>query len=152
MILQILTICWILEAVCAKNLEATLLFIDFSQGFDSIHRGKIEQILLTYGLLKETLSAIMMWYKNTKVKVRSLDGDRLLWHCSRCATRRYISPIPVYYLLRLCAPNVNRLNERKRLYKGKMQKMPRTNNSGHGLCWWHSASGKYTHPGQIPAT
>ena len=58
-----------------KNLEATILFVDFFKTFDSIHRGKIEQILLDYGLPKEIVAAIMMQYKNTKVKVRSPDGD-----------------------------------------------------------------------------
>ena len=38
-------------------------------------RGKMEQILLTYGLPKETITAIIMLYKNAKVKVRSLDDD-----------------------------------------------------------------------------
>ena len=31
--------------VCAKNLEPTILFVDFTKAFDSIHRGKMEQIL-----------------------------------------------------------------------------------------------------------
>ena len=35
----------------------------------------MEQILLAYGLRKETVTAIMMLYKNIKVKVRSVDGD-----------------------------------------------------------------------------
>ena len=35
----------------------------------------MEQILLANGLPKETVAAIMMIYRNTKVKVRSLDGD-----------------------------------------------------------------------------
>ena len=35
----------------------------------------MEQILLANGLPKETVSAIMMLYRNTKVKVRSPDGD-----------------------------------------------------------------------------
>ena len=35
----------------------------------------MEQILLTYSLPKETVIAIIMLYRNTKVKVRSLDGD-----------------------------------------------------------------------------
>ena len=35
----------------------------------------MEQILLAYGLPKETLAAIMIQYRNTKVKVRSPDGD-----------------------------------------------------------------------------
>ena len=35
----------------------------------------MEQILLAYSLPKETVTAIMMLYRNTKVKVRSPDGD-----------------------------------------------------------------------------
>ena len=49
---QILTIRRILEGVRAKNLQATLLFVDFTKAFDSIHRGKMEQILLAYGLCR----------------------------------------------------------------------------------------------------
>ena len=47
---------------------ATLLFVDFSKAFDSIHRGKMEQIQLAYGLPKENVTAITILYKNTKVK------------------------------------------------------------------------------------
>ena len=53
----------------------TLLFVDFTKTFGSIHRGKMEQILLAYGLPKETVAAITILYRNTKVKVRSPDGD-----------------------------------------------------------------------------
>ena len=35
----------------------------------------MEQILLVYGLPKETVIAIMILYRNTKVKVRSTYGD-----------------------------------------------------------------------------
>ena len=35
----------------------------------------MQQILLAYGLPKETVIAIMILYRNTKVKVCSLDGD-----------------------------------------------------------------------------
>ena len=72
---QILTIRRILEGVRAKNLQATLLFVDFTKAFDSIHRGKMEQILLAYSLPKETVAAMTILYRNTKVKVRSPDGD-----------------------------------------------------------------------------
>ena len=72
---QILTIRRILEGVRAKNLLATLLFVDFTKAFDSIHRGKMEQILQAYCLPKETVAAITILYRNTKVKVRSPDGD-----------------------------------------------------------------------------
>ena len=72
---QILTIRRILEGVRAKNLQETLIFVDFAKAFDSIHRGKMEQILLTYGIPKETIAAITILYRNTKIKVRSPDGD-----------------------------------------------------------------------------
>ena len=68
---QILTICRILEGVRAKNLQATILFVDFTKAFDSIHWGKMEQILLAYGLTKESVVAIMILYRN----VHSPDGD-----------------------------------------------------------------------------
>ena len=72
---QILTIRRILEGVRAKNLQATLLLVDFTKAFDSFHRGNMEQILRAYGLPKETVAAITILYRNTKVKVRSPDGD-----------------------------------------------------------------------------
>ena len=50
---QILTIYRIL-GVHAKNLEATILFVNSSKASDSIHREKMEQIFLAYGLPKET--------------------------------------------------------------------------------------------------
>ena len=72
---QILTIHRILEGERSKNLQTTILFVDFTKALDFIHRGKMEQSLLAYGLPKETVSAIMTLYRNTKVKVRSPDGD-----------------------------------------------------------------------------
>ena len=72
---QILTIRRILDGVRAKDLQATLLFVDFTKAFDSIHREKMEQILLAYGTPKETVAAITILYRNTKMKVRSPDGD-----------------------------------------------------------------------------
>ena len=50
---QILTIRRILEDLRAKNLQATILFVDFTKAFDSIHWRKMEQILLSYGLPKK---------------------------------------------------------------------------------------------------
>ena len=89
---QILTICRILEGVRAKDLQATILFVEFTLAFDSIHRGKMEQILLEYSIPKETVAAIMILYRNTKVKVRSPDGRHtLLRHCSWSTARGHPS-------------------------------------------------------------
>ena len=51
------------------------MHVDFTKAFDLIHRGKMEQILLAYGIPKETAAAITILYRNTKVKVWSPDGD-----------------------------------------------------------------------------
>ena len=72
---QILTIRRVLEGVRAKNSQATFLFVDFTKAFDSLHRRKMEQILLAYGLPKETVAEITILYRNIKVKVRSPDGN-----------------------------------------------------------------------------
>ena len=71
-----MTIHRILKGVRAeKKTTATLLIVDFTKAFDSIHGGKMEQILQAYGLPKETVAAITILYRNTKVNVQSPDGD-----------------------------------------------------------------------------
>ena len=104
---QILTIHRILEGICAKNLEATILFVDFSKAFDSIHRRKMEQIPLTYSLPKQTVAAIRMLYKKHKSK-SLISGwrHRLLWYRSKCTARRHVSPLPLYHLSRQHASNI----------------------------------------------
>ena len=102
---QILTIRRILEGVRAKNLLATLLFVDFTKAFDSIHRGKMEQILLAYGLPKETVAEITILYRNIKVKVRSPDRDTEYFDIVAGVLQRdtlapYFFIICLYYVLR----------------------------------------------------
>jgi len=72
---QILTIRRLIEGIKSRNLEATILFVDFSKAFDSIDRSKLELILSAYGIPDEVVQAIMMLYRKTKAKVRSPDGD-----------------------------------------------------------------------------
>ena len=64
---QILTIRRILEGVRAKNLQATILFVDFTKAFDSIHRGKKEQILLAYDLPEETVADDIVLLANAPI-------------------------------------------------------------------------------------
>ena len=64
-----------LKVYAQKKLEATVLFVDFAKASDFTHRRKMEQILHAYGLPKEIITTIMMLYRNTKVKVRSSDGN-----------------------------------------------------------------------------
>ena len=71
---QIFTIRRTLEGVLVKkNLQVITLFVNFTKAFDSIHREKMERILLAFGIPKETAAAITILYRNTKVKVRSPD-------------------------------------------------------------------------------
>ena len=48
------------------KLEATILVLDFSKQSDFLYRGKIEHIILAYGLPKWTVSDILMLYKTQK--------------------------------------------------------------------------------------
>ena len=100
---QILTIRRNLEGVWVKDLETTILFVNFTKGFDSINRGKMKQILFAYGLPKNTVAAIMMPYRNTKIKFHSPDGNTDYFDIIAGAARRHIYPIPVYHLSRLHA-------------------------------------------------
>ena len=103
---QILTIRRILEGIMAKNLQATL-FIDFTKAFNSIYRGKMEQILLAYGLPKETVVAIRILYKNTKVKVRSLDGDTEYFDIVPGVLQGDTLAPYLFIMSRLCALNID---------------------------------------------
>ena len=60
---------------CKKNSRRRSWFVNFSESFDSKHVQKMKQILLAYGIPKETVTVMIMFYRNTKAKFRSLDGD-----------------------------------------------------------------------------
>ena len=144
----------ILEGVPAKNLKATLLFIDFFKAFDSIHRGKMEQILLAYSLPKETIAAIMMLYKNTKVKVLSPDGDTDyfdivtgMWQGDTLTP--YLFIMCLGYMLKMSIDLMKEngfklVKERSRRYP--IQTIMDTDDAND------STSSKFTYPSKIPAT
>ena len=72
----ILTIHLILEEVHVKNIEATLLFFEFSKAFYSIHRGK----------KLESIGSLTWW------------RHMLLRYCCWSFARRCITSVFVYYL------------------------------------------------------
>ena len=63
----------------------------------------MEQILLAYSLLKETIAAIMMLYKNTKVKVHSPDGDTDYFDIVAGVLQGDTLAPYLYHMPRLCA-------------------------------------------------
>ena len=146
---QILTIRRILEGVRAKNLQATLIFVDFTKAFDSIHRGKMEQILLAYGIPKETVAAITILYRNTKVKVRSPDGDTEYFDIVAGVLQGdTLAPYHFIICLDYVLRTIDWQNQREwlRTDEEKKQKVPCNNNYRCRLRRWHSVTGKYTWP------
>ena len=102
----------------------------------------MEQILPANGLPKETVTAKMMLYKNTKVKLHSLDGDTYFFNIIACVLLR---DILIAYMFRICRDYVLRtsINLMKEngftLKKGKKQMIPRTNHYRHSLYRRHTA-------------
>ena len=74
---QILTLRRLIEGIKEKQLPAILTFVDFSKAFDSIHRGKLMEILKAYGIPTKIVDpdAISILYKDTEAQVITPDGD-----------------------------------------------------------------------------
>ena len=71
---QIATLRRLTECVKAKQLQAVITFVDFKKAFDSIHRGKLMEILSAYGKPKK-IDAISIIYKDTMAQVITPDGE-----------------------------------------------------------------------------
>ena len=52
-----------------------ITFIDFRKAFDSIHRGKLLEVLRAYGIPEKVVQAISATYSKTRAKVCSPDGE-----------------------------------------------------------------------------
>ena len=72
---QIVALRRLLEGVRSNNLSCVLTFIDFKKAFDTIHRGKLMEILRAYGVPEKLVTAIAATYSQTWAKVRTPDGD-----------------------------------------------------------------------------
>ena len=119
-----------------------------------IDRGNMEQILLACALPKETVAPIIMLYRNTKVKVRSpdgdtgyfdivpgvLQGDTLAWH---------LFIICLDYVLRTSIDKIKETvsNYQKKEAEGTPEKKYR-----HRQHRWYIASDDCTGSRQNPAT
>ena len=71
---QILALRRIIEEIKNKNLRAALVFIDFKKAFDTVHRGKMLDILRAYGVPERLVKAIGHMYEHTIAHVSSPDG------------------------------------------------------------------------------
>ena len=85
----------------------------------------MEQILLAYGIPKETVAAITILYRNTKVKVRSPDGDTEYFDIVAGVLQGdTLAP----YIFIICLDYVQNQREWLRTDEEKKQKIPRNNN------------------------
>ena len=140
----ILTIRWIIGGVHTKNLEATLLFVDFSKAFDIIHGKKMVKNT-TFIWFPQSVTAIMMLYKNTKLIFFDIDtgvlqGDILA---------PYISIICLDYILWRWIDLIKQNSFT--LIKTKTRRYPAKNYDRRRLRKWFSASCKHTYPSRIPS-
>ena len=90
----------------------------------------MEQILLAYGIPQETVAAITILYRNTKVKVRSPDGDTEYFDIVAGVLQGdtlapYLFIICLDYVLRT---SIDKIREWLRADEEKKQKVPRKNN------------------------
>ena len=115
----------------------------------------MEQILLANSFTKETVTAIMMLYKNTKEQFCSPDGDTDFFHIvSGVLQKDTLVPYPFIicqdYVLQT---PIDLIKENGFTLKKKSQKSTilHTNYYGHRLCRWHSTFFKCTNQSQIPA-
>lgn len=72
---HILALRRIIEGVKRNHLPATIVFVDFSKAFDSVHRGKMLKILKAYGIPDQLVQAIGKLYEGTRAKVLTPDGE-----------------------------------------------------------------------------
>ena len=72
---HILALRRLIEGVRSHNLKAVIVFVDFRKAFDSIHRGKMLQILRAYGVPEKIVKAIGLMYQNTRARVVTPDGE-----------------------------------------------------------------------------
>ena len=77
---QIHTLRRLVEEIKLKKKSSQLLsLVDFSKAFDSVHRGKLMEILKAYRVQVEIVDAVNMMYTNTTAQVLSPDGDTELF-------------------------------------------------------------------------
>ena len=72
---QIIALRRLIEGAKGNNLPCILTFIHFRKAFDTIHRGKLIEILRAYGVPDKMIEAIEATYSETWAKVRTADGE-----------------------------------------------------------------------------
>ena len=133
-----------------QSIEFTMFFLSTFLKSIWLHT---QRELLTYGLPKETVTAIMMLYKNTKVKIRSPDKETNFFDIV-ASVLQGITLVHIYsYSAYTTYFDHQYIWWKKMVYtkKKQKQKIPSRNYNRCRLCRWHNTSCKYTYPSQISA-
>ena len=72
---NILALRRLIERAKERNLKATLAFLDFKKAFSNLHWEKMSNILRAYTITEQTVRAIGLLFKGTKLKVISVYRD-----------------------------------------------------------------------------
>ena len=64
----------IIEKAKKNNVSATIVFVDFSKAFNSVHRAIMMQIFKAYEIPNELVNAIQKLYEGKRAKVFFPDG------------------------------------------------------------------------------
>ena len=134
-------------------------YLDIAREYKRLWNMEVTVIPIVIGALgtvtKGLVYKIMMLYKNTKVKVCSLDGDTDYFDIVAGVLQGdTLAP----YLFIICLDSVLQtsidLMKENGFKQEKKKKMKQkiTSYYGRRLRRWPSASGKYNHPSRIPAT
>ena len=63
------------EGVKSHNLKAVVVFIDLKKAFNSVHGGRMLQILRAYDIREKLIDAICLLYQGKKASVITPDGE-----------------------------------------------------------------------------
>ena len=74
---QILCLRLLIEESNLSKLDLALVFVEFSEAFDSVDRSKMFEILRLYGIPDKIIEAIKVMYTDTSSTVLSTDGETL---------------------------------------------------------------------------
>ena len=104
---QILTLRRIIEEVKSKTLPAVMIFVDFHEAFNSIHRGKLMKLLKTYSIPLETLTQFHFYMKKILLKLSFQTVIEVFINSCRSFAERYTITLPVHNSSRLRIEDIN---------------------------------------------
>ena len=135
---HILALRRVIEGVRSHNQKAIIVFVDFKKAFDSIHRGKMMEIVRKYGVPSKLVDAIDQLYKETYASVLSPDGLTEKFEIKAGVLQGdtlapYLFAIVVDYAMREAIKN-DEQNLGFQITPRKSSRHPAITSNGHDVC------------------